>query len=193
METIVESGYFGQSKNNIVYIKNFVDPITILEIYNFCKNIKDFKKTDDVTWSNRVMEPDDFQKVSPELFKKIKHIYLNRLKKQIEEKFNVVVKKADPSIVIWRPGDNQPPHADKEEPDGSPNRSPFYDLSSLIYINDDYDGGEIFFPQHDIEINPSAGDAVFFPGDKFYLHGVNEIKNNNRFTIPVFWTVIEKL
>lgn len=192
--TIVDSGYFGKSSENIVYIKNFVDKKTIDQTYEFCKKINNFcKMQDNEVWDNRVYNPGDFQKDNPSLYKKIKFIYANKLKNEIEKKFGFLLEEKDPSIVIWRPGDFQPPHADKEQPDGSPNQFPFYDLSSLIYINDDYEGGEIFFPQHDLEIRPSAGDAVFFPGDRNYLHGVNEIKSGIRFTIPIFWTAKEKL
>lgn len=192
--TIIESGYFGNSSSNIVHIKNFVDPITISKTYDFCKQIKSFTKIDeDDTWNNRVLQGEDFLASNPKLYKRINFIYLNRLKRKIEDKFKFLINEPQASIAIWRPGDYQPPHADKEQPDGSPNPFPFYDLSSLIYINNDYEGGEIFFPQHDIELKPSPGDAVFFPGDRNYLHGVNKIESGMRFTIPVFWTAKEKL
>ena len=64
----------------------------------------------------------------------------------IENAFSLFLKPAYSSIVVWNVGDNQPPHADKEHPDGSPNGTPFYDISSLIYINDNFDGGSIYFP-----------------------------------------------
>jgi len=192
--TIIESGNFGQSSDNIVHIKNFVDKVTISKLYEFSKNIKNFTQMQgNETWDNRVYGPESFQNDSNQLYTKVNDVYAKRLKKEIEKVLGFLLEDRNPSIVIWRPGDFQPPHADKEQPDGSPNPFPFYDLSSLIYINDDYKGGEIYFPQHDIEIKPSAGDAVFFPGDRFYLHGVKELKEGLRFTIPIFWTAKEKL
>jgi hypothetical protein len=193
-QTIINSGYFGQSSDNIVHVKNFVDKVTISKLYEFSKNIKNFTQMQgNETWDNRVYGPESFQNDSNQLYTKVNDVYAKRLKKEIEKVFGFLLEDRNPSIVIWRPGDFQPPHADKEQPDGSPNPFPFYDLSSLIYINDDYKGGEIYFPQHDIEIKPSAGDAVFFPGDRFYLHGVKELKEGLRFTIPIFWTAKEKL
>jgi hypothetical protein len=87
------------------------------------------------------------------------------------------------------------PHADKElhegDNEGLPNDFPYYDIAGLFYLNDDYEGGELYFPQHDIEFKPKAGAAYFFPGDKNYLHGVKEIKSGIRYVIPFFWTILE--
>jgi hypothetical protein len=47
--------------------------------------------------------------------------------------------------------------------------STWYDLASLFYFNDEYEGGELYFPvQHGIEFQPKAGAAYFFPGDRHY-------------------------
>jgi prolyl 4-hydroxylase len=59
--------------------------------------------------------------------------------------------------------------------------------SSVIYLNDDFEGGEIVFPIIGIEYKPKAGDAIFFPSDDIkYLHGVNSIKSGNRYTLA-YW------
>jgi len=72
-----------------------------------------------------------------------------------------------------------------------PNDFPWYDLAGLFYFNDDYEGGELYFPQHGIEFQPVAGAAYFFPGDMYYAHGVRPIKSGNRFTSPFFWTIVK--
>lgn len=36
------------------------------------------------------------------------------------------------------------------------------DWTMLIYLNDDYDGGDVFFVDHDLTIKPSAGSVLFF-------------------------------
>ena len=94
-----------------------------------------------------------------------------------------------PNLVVWRVGNGQAPHADKETPDGVPNMYPENDIASLIYINDNYEGGEIYFPNQNIAIKPKEGQAIFFPGDKEYLHGVTTITAGERFTSPAFWQV----
>lgn len=108
--------------------------------------------------------------------------------------FSVDADPTSPAMVRWLPGQLQMPHADKElhtGPDaGKPNDFPYYDLAGLFYINDDYEGGELYFPNQGIQFKPKAGAAYFFPGDKNYIHGVTEIKSGIRYTVPFFWTIL---
>lgn len=41
-----------------------------------------------------------------------------------------------------------------------------FDWTALIYLNDDYDGGEVYFNSIDLEIKPSAGSIIFFSSDE---------------------------
>jgi predicted 2-oxoglutarate/Fe(II)-dependent dioxygenase YbiX len=75
--------------------------------------------------------------------------------------------------------------------DGSPNPFPDYDLNSLFYYNDDFEGGELYYPDHDISIKPKPGLAVLHPGDINYLHGVKMVTAGERFTTPAFYTVVD--
>lgn len=43
-------------------------------------------------------------------------------------------------------------------------------VSSVVYLNDNYDGGELWFPYLDIKWKPSEGDMVFFPSTYIYAH-----------------------
>ena len=118
---------------------------------------------------------------------------ISRLQVEVEKFFNVKVQATGPAIVRWPVGARQDPHADKElheGPDaGTPNDFPHYDIASLFYFNDDYEGGELYFSQHGIEFKAVAGAAYFFPGDMNYTHGVRPVKSGNRFTSPFFWTI----
>ena len=62
-------------------------------------------------------------------------------------------------------------------------------VSAVIYINDDYEGGELYFPLQGVQFKPKKGAAYFFPGDKNYIHGVTEVKSGLRFTCPFFWEI----
>lgn len=91
-------------------------------------------------------------------------------------------------LVRWLPGNSQDPHADSENPDGSDHPYPWRAYASVIYLNSDYEGGAIYFPQHDLEVNPKPGTMVTFPGTAEYMHGVREITSGERYTIASFWT-----
>jgi len=47
--------------------------------------------------------------------------------------------------------------------------------ATIIYINDDYVDGELFFPKLDISLRPKPGDMLFFPGDEAHEHGVKHV------------------
>jgi predicted 2-oxoglutarate/Fe(II)-dependent dioxygenase YbiX len=74
---------------------------------------------------------------------------------------------------------------------GLPNPFPDYDINSLFYYNDDFDGGELYYPQHGITVKPEPGLAVLHPGDINYLHGVKIVTSGERFTTPAFYSVIQ--
>lgn len=38
----------------------------------------------------------------------------------------------------------------------------------IVYLNDDYEGGEVSFPNHEVTIKQAAGDVLIFPS--YYLH-----------------------
>lgn len=136
-------------------------------------------------WNNRVI--DTFKLINQEVesYNIMKHVQ-QRFHRQIMNFYNVEVSRPSPMMCRWRVGDLQEPHVDKEH-------YPHYDIGSVIYLNDDYKGGSIYFPQHDIEVSPKPGDAYAFPGDDFYKHGVREITEGVRYTLPIFWTVTKHL
>jgi hypothetical protein len=55
-----------------------------------------------------------------------------------------------------------------------------------IYINDDYEGGEVFFPDRDYRFKPKANSIVTWPGNKNFIHGITETKVTNRYVYGCF-------
>jgi hypothetical protein len=116
--------------------------------------------------------------------------YIEKMRLAIEAHHKGVrVGGRDPVVVRWLPGFEQSPHADKQLNDGSPNAFPTYDLNSVIYWNDDFEGGQFYYRDHDIELEIEPGMAVCHPGDIHYLHGVRKIESGVRWTTPSFYTI----
>jgi predicted 2-oxoglutarate/Fe(II)-dependent dioxygenase YbiX len=65
---------------------------------------------------------------------------------------------------------------------------PKFFLTTTMYINDDYDGGDVEFFVDDkyYPYKPEAGDILIFPSTEPYYHGVKTIKNGNKFFIRNF-------
>jgi hypothetical protein len=91
-------------------------------------------------------------------------------------------------IVRWPEGYEQQPHADSENPGGVEHPYSWRSYASLIYLNNDFEGGRIYFPNQRLTPAIKPGMLVFFPGTLEYLHGVSKIITGERFTVASFWT-----
>jgi len=60
-------------------------------------------------------------------------------------------------------------------------------LSAVLYINDDYEGGELAFPEHNITIKPEAGSLIFFPSTPDYIHQSKVVTSGKKYCIPLFF------
>ena len=52
---------------------------------------------------------------------------------------------------------------------------PSIKYATILYINDDYVDGELFFNNLGIELKPQPGDLLIFPGNEKYEHGVRHV------------------
>jgi len=55
-------------------------------------------------------------------------------------------------------------------------------LSSCMYFNDDYDGGELWFPYLDITYKPMRGDIVLFPSTFIYAHAAKQVTKGTKYS-----------
>lgn len=205
LKSITPSGFFGSLPENIQARENFMTKeeldflsdaakkITIWDITETHYNENGTIIYDHTYWENRVATLPSLDKNDPKIVPIITEIQ-QRLKKEVDLFFGVDAEPTPPAIVRWLPGQLQMPHADKElheGPDaGTPNDFPWYDIAGLFYLNDDYSGGELYFPLQNVQFKPKAGAAYFFPGDKNYIHGVTTIEEGIRYVIPFFFTIL---
>lgn len=57
-------------------------------------------------------------------------------------------------------------------------------LSVLLYLNDDYEGGNLVFRNSNISFKPEAGSILFFPSNFLYVHEVEEITSGVKYSLP---------
>jgi Rps23 Pro-64 3,4-dihydroxylase Tpa1-like proline 4-hydroxylase len=65
-------------------------------------------------------------------------------------------------------------------------------LSTVSYLNDDYEGGEIEFANSNIVIKPPAGSIIFFPSNFLYVHEVHPITKGSRYSLPHWYHNMRK-
>lgn len=60
-------------------------------------------------------------------------------------------------------------------------------LSTVGYLNDNYSGGEIYFPYVNVTVKPEAGSVIFFPSNFIYVHEVKPMSNGIRYAVPQWY------
>jgi Rps23 Pro-64 3,4-dihydroxylase Tpa1-like proline 4-hydroxylase len=65
-------------------------------------------------------------------------------------------------------------------------------FSICLYLNEDYEGGELEFPSTEIgkEYKFKMGDAIVFPSHWMFYHGVKPILSGNRYSI-IIWVGLD--
>jgi len=168
----------GSSAKNVYVIDNFLPNEEYQTLSNFANN------SDQIPW---IKEPWTTDRTAPnsipeDYVKIIKKIYpLARL--NCMDYYDVKVNDYPPEIrdVLlrkWSPGSKMEPHIDTEAQKN-------LHIVGMYYLNDNYDGGEIFFPDYNLKIKPKSNSLLMFPGNENYVHGVHEVSKGFRYTYQV--------
>jgi len=146
-----------------------------------------WEESEDRFWTNRLINCSNIERYDPEVARLMKDAN-RRCKEVLKDKYGLDCKSDTLQIIRWFPGMEQPLHADdmtNTEHRGFEHRL----FGSIIYLNEDYQGGKTYYGNFDIEITPQAGTLAIHPGDVEHLHGVTKIEGGTRYTIAQFWAL----
>jgi len=170
--------------DQIIYVKGFMPKEIANMISDYSKDytllFDDFGNTEQefTVHTYHGIEQND-----PELLK-IMQEYAKRVydfvKEQYGDNFEDFIE-TKTHIAKFLPGSGMHEHYDSNRPN---------DIATLIYLNDDYIGGEIYFPKYGISYKPEPGDLLCFPDNPNFVHGVKEIQDGIRYTTPRWFTRI---
>lgn len=125
---------------------------------------------------------------------KIEDMYLS-VREAIEENFRIELDLINCNYQIMTEGAENPLHSDSTKLDGSPWRDDGVpeelEYSALLYLNnydEDFQGGELYFPLQDILVKPEAGQLVFFKGDVQHIHEVRKVLGGSRKNFVFFFS-----
>jgi hypothetical protein len=59
-------------------------------------------------------------------------------------------------------------------------------ISAVVYLNDDYEGGEIEFPNFKIKLKPEKGMLILFPSNYAYAHIAHPVTKGTKYSL-VTW------
>lgn len=65
-------------------------------------------------------------------------------------------------------------------------------VSSIMYLNDDYEGGELEFTKLGIKFKPSIGDIIVFPSTYVYTHASLPVKSGTKYSAVTMFDYNDK-
>jgi len=183
-------------KDGLDYIINFAKNNEKFDTKIFNVNEKDNKKIDEsglLDKNVRNAKIVNITKILPDLTE----LYNDVVKNIINVEYEFIIKDSElPQLLYYTVGGHYEPHNDSEGLWKPPRGEEFWriiadrHLSSIIYLNDDFEGGELFFPEFSLEIKPKKGMLVCFPSNHFYSHTVKPVTKGERFCL-VNWFRVE--
>jgi hypothetical protein len=113
----------------------------------------------------------------------IMSLYRDKAILLLEETFDCKVALSEiAGLTKFKTGQNLHEHADKV-------CASWRDLSTSLYYNEDFEGGELYFSQYDMTFKPKAGMMIYFPAGANYQHRVNYVTSGTRYATTTFWKV----
>lgn len=173
---------FNKTKDSIYEVKNFIKEkeISIL-LDNIDDGLVNFSNEHSVVLTiNQDKVKSEFNEVLSNLESKIIEYIYNF----IFEKYRIRLSQT-PSLSIRinqsKPGHSNHIHKDFKYEKNETVGSPLYHMTALCYLNNNYSGGEISWPDQKYKIKPEPGSLVFFPS--YLTHEVHEVFDNDRFAV----------
>lgn len=214
-------GVLGITHNRIVEIPNFVDEETAKNAITFFENCG-------VDWGHIAFYGSKGMglKPDPETLKKynLSGTFFSDLKDKFQEAVETVfdrpVKANTSHAQKWVKGGFAAPHSDSSDYDGKTNSFSINKYVGILYLNDDYENGHLYFIDDDLareddkldpalwcmpesyfdenlkkyiwlDFKPNKLSYYIFPGGVENIHGVSEITEGTRYTMVSFWDYAE--
>jgi hypothetical protein len=92
-------------------------------------------------------------------------VFYNRLSSLVERADDTLLLSGLATIQRMQPGVELKSHTDQHT-------DPSIRYATIIYINDDYNDGELFFNNANLKLRPKPKTLLIFPGNEEYEHGV---------------------
>jgi hypothetical protein len=68
-----------------------------------------------------------------------------------------------------------------------PSINPHRAYSTVIYLEDEFEGGETIFPIKNLEVKPKIGKMLGFPSSRDYIHGAKDVVGASRLTLNIWY------
>jgi len=168
---------------------NFLSKDEVSSILNFARNTDLWSNVGSGVWDGRVINAITISKNDPSL-----GLFLNNVKERIlktaKESYGIETEIYSDILALtrWFPGMEQMPHSDNMENTPDHHNHQHREYGIVIYLNDDFEGGITFYPQHKFSITPEPGKLAIHPASTDHMHGVTKVEGAIRYTMTSFLT-----
>ena len=166
----------GNSVENIQYLDDVLPQEKHSVLLNYAKNSKSWQVE---PWQAQIVTSENLPKEIFEMLNKIFEFIYKKSTDFYDVKINPF-NKHELHLVKFQKNFSLNPHVDTLSDEGN-------HIASVYYINDDYEGGEINFPDHNLNIKPKANSLIIFPGNENYVHEVRKIIDKDRYTSSMWF------
>jgi len=153
------------------------------------QNVTNFESSGEISWESneaRITETIDLADKKTDVLREVVRGYRDYATRFFEAELDTIEK---PSVLKYQTGGRYNAHSDSEywsEQDHQWIRSLERDYSILLYLNDGFEGGALYFPNFNFRLAPKRGMLVAFPSDHRYLHAAEPLMSGVRFAV-VSW------
>lgn len=142
-----------------------------IDSQNDLKVLREYLNKHEDSWGN--VDPSNYWQGRTLFEHDISDVYIKSVMKNVIRKGIDLIKKNisdDKSIYCehlsmsrWPIGYELTPHADAENPVGQKKHEfPWRDFACITFLNNDFEGGNLYFPELNIEIRPEPGNSICF-------------------------------
>ena len=197
MNSFVE--VLGNSLDNIKTVDNFIEEKDMLLVKDFLDDLSNSDASELMHLKENYHF--NFSKEIKEIIKKYDSLIVKKAEELYGFKFidgvNIL------SGTIHKIGSWSHPHTDILEAELGPQKPDDEEfigwrdawdgyLACNLYINDDYSGGQIYFPEREyLAIKPKANSLIMWPGNKHFIHGIKKTKVTGRYVYGLFMKFAE--
>ena len=157
----------GNSVNNIQITENVLSEEEHNKVLEFATSLESWKTQ---PWGVKTLPPQEMPKEISETLDKVFYLAYQKCVNFYGVELYPFENKRTP-LVKFEKNYKMNEHADTAG-----------DFAVIYYVNDDYDGGEINFMDHNLKIKPKANSFVTFPSNADYWHEVLENTGKERYS-----------
>lgn len=181
---------------DIVVYENFIDAETSAKLVKILDKHVEVGK---ITWMpisfyesySSILPEDNDEHViseglSPNIFSEIKQGIINAVA-SVHDLNPETIHQIGYHTQKWEPGAYARKHSDNTDEHGHSGAFTRSRYAAFLYLNDNFEGGMLQFPDQEISIQPKVGMLAAFDGGFNNMHEVTLITKGVRYTIGSFW------